>query len=893
MSPRISAELSAAQLARVRETGLKVAVRNDPTAEWEYLAGETIQPSFFEPVAGDFSANDLEYYLYRGFAGMALLDNGNIYRVRLGNPADNTDRKLYAQTITAPGTGSQWETWAQLYSGNHYGTVAVKANGSSPIVYHAKSDGIYRNNVKQWEPAAAAGKAFGFIPIENQLDAGWVIVLLNTDGDPYPTFDLWYTPDLTSDDPERDHSNYRWRNRPALIGLLLNTGKIARLQSGQIYHDSRDLDHGTALWYQEQTSLSNRELSEPRVLRGIGGGAGQNRYTSFGLLQASDGFYYLHAGESYKQIVDGVEDYGTNLGLLRTWSRSKDLVNWTEASVGPGIVDSNGFAGVVEVGGFVYWADNGQVWRRPADYEDIQIEDFIPAISFEIPPENQEGRGEATVANPDGVNDWLLELSDRQLIIEPGLKVATGSFEFSQFGPFNLRYCTRQIDGEINRIKMIFGDPWSRLGRPLKDTFNFVGRLNWRDWSAGKRNKAFNYYFDNDSNPTQGDHLTTNGLVIFTGWKGHNPDVAAKFISPNDNPALILRYTDSNNYIRVRRAGGELRLHEIIDGEANLIDSANVSGPNTCTIRAVLKWNRYWLYFNDVEVMSGQQVWKRNLPGYVGFLVNGAYELSHFELEDWEYNFKLSDLIQTALALADFHDVSVSGANEKAYALIWGPNTDLPTAADALRQLMVGLKLQLAYRDNQLVISKFTDQSIIHDLNNLIISTDEENENQQRINVAVVDGNEHFWIHVDAGLIKEMNYQAVAKFDLPELLDLGAVKARAQEEITNGNKGQIPSGLIPLLFDLWRMDFVLWTDNAGNQKLVRVEGYSVEINQSRTPFQRMKLTTGLPSNDLYHYPAGIESAEAFGNPTLAITGNMVISPTGIASAEAVGTPTRS
>jgi hypothetical protein len=82
-------------------------------------------------------------------------------------------------------------------------------------------------------------------------------------------------------------------------------------------------------------------------------------------------------------------------------------------------------------------------------------------------------------------------------------------------------------------------------------------------------------------------------------------------------------------------------------------------------------------------------------------------------------------------------------------------------------------------------------------------------------------------------------------FDLPELLTQDDVAERAREEIRRGKLGQSPGGPIPLLLDLWRMDPITWIDANGVSKDVRVEGISVEINQSTQPRQLSTIDTSL------------------------------------------------
>jgi hypothetical protein len=232
-------------------------------------------------------------------------------------------------------------------------------------------------------------------------------------------------------------------------------------------------------------------------------------------------------------------------------------------------------------------------------------------------------------------------------------------------------------------------------------------------------------------------------------------------------------------------------------------------------------------------------------PGYVGFGSTSACTISYFEFKDYEYNWTGEDAVKFALAMGDYHDVSVGDAPEKQYGLVWGPQTDLPTAADALRNVLEASKLDLVWQNGRIVVGKFRNSEIQRILEDEIIETNFITEANRRINFAIVDGNEHTWLDADADDARVRDRQIVAYFDLPELLTKDEVRARVEDELLRAGKGQSPGGTIPLLFDLWRMDALTWIDNLGRSYDVRVEGMSVEINQSTEPSQHQTLDLSL------------------------------------------------
>jgi hypothetical protein len=314
---------------------------------------------------------------------------------------------------------------------------------------------------------------------------------------------------------------------------------------------------------------------------------------------------------------------------------------------------------------------------------------------------------------------------------------------------------------------------------------------------------------------------------------------------------LLARYKDSSNFVKLVKSSGTLRLYEVVANSPTLITTLSVTGTinNTCTMGLAFYFNRCEIYYEGVlvgTVSFGDRDWSLTEPGYVGFSMTSPsrYTIDYFSLQDWEDDLSIADLIKTALALGDFHDATVSDAVDKAYAIIWGPQTDLPSAAEALRQMMVTNKLNLAWRGTGIGVSQFSDPTIVATLQDEIIETEEEDESQQRVNWVQVDGNENFWIQIDVEDAKDRGRMVVAYFDLPELLTLEAVTARAREELSKTTVGNSPGGQIVARYDLWRMDRISWIDNAGNTKDARIEGISFEINQGKTPFQRMRIDNG-------------------------------------------------
>lgn len=842
---RISSELASAQAAHVRETGLIVQVVDERLNAWELFAdGDTIPWNYRDHNDGA-PIYTLPYYSYRATAGICKLDNGNIIRVRNGDSADVDDRQIWIQTITDATNVSQWNTWSVLYSGTHYSVSIVPTSASTYAVYHSKSDGIYRNNVKMWEPSE--GSATRFHPVgSSHPNAGWVMVIrhdVTSDPTVTRTIDSYYTSDITSVTPTADRTNFRWF-RNSISAVEMDDGRIGKIQITPLFFSPRSEGAGYAVFGQFRTSYTNSNTTPPYIIRGIGGGGGKNWYGGGHIDRLSDGFYYLVLSEAH-QVAKGIAPT-TDIGTIMAWSRSKDLLHWSEPVVGP---SGNKFAGMVEDGDYVYWAGNDAVYRRPVAVT-YDITDYVPEVGIEMPRDNQASTGTVTVANPLNVNNFLRDLADQAITIQAGIKIpSSGQYEYAQFDRFWVKQVNQTVEGQKNRLTLTIGNVLDRLENELKDVYNYVGVTEWEDWKPGKRNQPFNYFFNTDTRPSVDDNsrLKTRGIVLWTGWKGLNFDVTARFSSITGDMGFIGRYIDKRNYIRLRRSGSTLSLIEVVDNVSTTVDSWGVS-TGAFTLRWIQEFNHYRVFFNGVEEGSGDYEFDNYKPGYVGFQAT-SYKVANFVFKDLEHPLTTADLIRTALGLGDVHDVIVSGGTSKAYAIIWGPQTDIPTAADGLKTAMETDKLQMIWRNGSVEVGKFNDTSIVHTIQDRIIESERADEPNRRINYAIVDGNEHSWIALDMPDTFRRGRSVVDYEDLPELLTQEDVKNRAREMIKKSTLGASPGGTTPLYFDIHRMDHVLWIDNSGNEDIVRVEGISIEINQSTTPSQRMTFDNSLIADD--------------------------------------------
>lgn len=856
----ISNALATAQADRVRETGLKVSIINERVNAWEYFAGVSVngigvwRPIQFGPAARKPIHQD--YWSYRGSASSVKLTGGNIIRIR-NTDGSEASRIIQIQTITDPTVASQWTTWSTLYSGTHYACCIVPS-GASYDVYHVKSDGLYKNNALVWaQTNLVAVKA-----VEGQPKAVWVTKVIEDPVDGagrYRDLDLYYTANIDTTAPTADPTNYRW-SRNYIHGFKLADGRVARFQSNSWYFNPRIGDQGNSVVLQFMTDYLTNDPGPPRIVRGLGGGSNGRNYVVYPFVRLlSDGFYYLYYVEIHE---DSSYDFVTNLYGSLFYQRSKDLRYWSE----PTAVGFNGwdFNNVIEHSGYVWLVDNGSVWRRPSTAVTTDLSNYVPELQFQIPRDNQPGDGTCTVANPAGINNAVLDLGGRELKVEIGIKVSGGLYEYQQYNKWFVTEPVREIEAitGANRITLPFGDIWERLSNPLRDTYNLVGKLEWRDWIVGGRNRAFNYFFVSDSAPVENElindprgsdkviapyNLTTKGNVLYTGWKGHNGVVEASLsgitTDVSNLPAIIYRYVNEQNYYRVQNSGSIYQLVRKRNNVETILASGGGGGFGR--VKVDFKWSRHRIYLNDALLIDHTELVPGSKPGYTGFGAAVKATVARFSLDDFEDILTTEDLARLALAFGDFHDAIVSGGESRQLAITWGPQTDIPTPADALLQALTAEKLQLIWRNGKIEIGKFIDPTVQKIVQDRIIETDYIDSERQRINFAAVDGNVHSWLEFDAADIRNRDRQLNAYFDLPELSDLESVKKRAQEEIRRSSMGRSPGGQVVLFFDLDRMQVITWIDQTGNSKNVRIEGMEITINQSTKPRQLQNLDTSL------------------------------------------------
>lgn len=872
---RVNSSLLDAQESFARETGLKVTVIDERVNRWEEVVGDRTALKIAEVhnVSGD--PNLPTYYSYRTQAKVIKLDNGNVVRVRIGKQTngvtDPNDRQVYIQTITDLTDVDQWETWTLKYSGTHYAIELVQTGADTYDIYTSKPGvGLCKNNAVAWA-TASDGADLGNTIFISAVQADWdkededsvpyyrqlnlCVVKPGKDGLRY--MDYYYTSDVDSTSPSATLiTNYFW-TRHLISTLLMDDGNFLIIETMPIT-DPRSPNRTDSITCRIQSSPRPSISNPPLVIRGFGGDYGHNTISGARVFKFSDGYYYIFYRESH---VDDAWQAISNTDLF-VWQRSKDGLHWSEP-VHCGFQPNEragAFEATVDGEDWVYYCGNGDVHRRPATSKSYSIENYVPSLSWDSPRDNQEGSGSVTVANPAKVNDFLLDLSDRRIKIEPGIK-AGDSFEFVQLEDNWIKSVVQESEGAKSRINIALGNVWSRLGTPLRDTVNIIGKTNYHDWDEGLPNQPFNYFFDSGEPTIVGNSLkVSEGGALWTGWKGINPEFDFHFSTWNIE--FYIRYVDENNYIKVsytEPSAGLITITQVKDNVSSTLDTASTSklstafGGFTKHFFVRIRWNFLELWvthpslgkigLGEFTLNDGDTDYLLS-PGYVGWNSDSEYTISKFNFTDFEVPISSGDLIKTALAMGDYHDVIVPEGSQQ-YNLIWGPQTDLQTPAQALQNILEAEKLELVWRDNQIQVGQFKGVAPVKTITDRIIKTDYVDEASRRVNLVTVDGNDSSWIEVDSEDSQDRDRQIVAYYDLPELKTADEVKARAAEELRRSTLGQSPGGEVPLFFDLWRMDPIVWVDNQGRSYNVRIEGISVDINQSDEPHQRETLDTSI------------------------------------------------
>lgn len=145
----------------------------------------------------------------------------------------------------------------------------------------------------------------------------------------------------------------------------------------------------------------------------------------------------------------------------------------------------------------------------------------------------------------------------------------------------------------------------------------------------------------------------------------------------------------------------------------------------------------------------------------------------------------------------------------------------------------------------RLHIGKFINTEPQYTINNEILAQEHIEEGNVTPNIVAVDGEDDSWTEYDRGDLTARDVAINEYLDQPELSTLGSVRQRAIEEIASIKRGSSPGGDVVWMPYYTRMDRVYWIGEDGSKYEARIEGLSVQTDQSMTPFQRATIDAGL------------------------------------------------
>jgi hypothetical protein len=873
-------------LTGAREIGLEVQIVNSHLNAWSKLAGTEL---YWQENVGLIADGTEHWQPHLEFDACYNSYDNKIYRAHI----NDTDKKVYVQTITNFGTASEWTTWTVLASCQTpcRGVCIWPKAGAAGyhLLYTLELDGTTKTGIYDENNTAATSSMFApsagaaghpyRISVVRPNNA-WALVQVQATH-PVDTYDqfnyYWFRlSDYAYDNI--DWTSDAWFHND-MVGYY-DTDGYHILQNAPILSDTnRDMSQGTVMAHHLNPSAYPwRSWGEDTrsILMNASGSAYTRIYDPY-LTKLSDGYWYLFYSEEISNPSTSpaaqVEASGNSQFRPLSWRRSKDCINWSE----PVLAGIAGTVRIVEPGdGYVYACGYSQVYRRPTAATTYDLSDYTMTARLSMPRDNQPGSGSLSVANPEGVNGTVRDLAGRRCYVRPMVRDHNGQWVRSEPGAWWIKdvdQARTDKNPAVNRLSVSLGDVYSQLQNTLRDVVNFPGKQAWSDWADGCPNQLFNYFFYNDEAPTitATSQISSKGAIIYTGWKGYNCHVEVTVDSaPADSVTLYARYVDEKNYVYFRRAlDNSFSFGQCVDGTESPFQVWSRLGSITYpyTLSLDLSWGRYIALLDgldplldvvptvmtDVETVTNLTYLVQH-KGYVGF--NGGSTtavsvFSHFVFSETARALTATDLFKAALARADYHDVSVDYASPSdVVATAWGPGTDMPTVEDALKKLLESEKAVMAFRGGKLRINQYSDYvSPILTVADQIIEFTENNSGDRRINVAIVDGNEHTYISADVTDLQARDAAISQYFDLPELLTAAAAQARAEEEIYRSRIGTSKGGTLVYPFDLEAQDVVTWVDQFGTSQVVRLEGITIDIDQGVKPHQHMEVDTSLVVGD--------------------------------------------
>jgi hypothetical protein len=722
---------------------LRAKLIDENMNSWSDFAGmdTNVDVAYRYAVGDGPDETSIEHWSYRGQAAMCQLSNNDIVRVRVGD-GTFADRKLYIQTISDPTDPTEWTAWTTKYTGDHY-AVAIVRDDSAPagyLIYHSKSDGVYRDNVKvspgsTWQVIRIKPVALGE-PGEGYFQA--------VTADPDGNRQVWWNYSRTMDTELGtmtifgDWNNYRWYHHDMLC-VKVPDADWYRFRGHPSEGASRHKSSSDILTCEFATGdfMQNNEtfnsMRDVRYLKGPSGQAGFKRISNLymNVLPTNDGdAYFLFYNERHQDIAGNVL---SNHKMPLYWSRSYGYPFYLSAPTPVGF-SIWGFAGAIRHGDYIYVAGNGRVIRRYWPATETDITNYIKEGSYTNPRGNEKATGKLVCPNPGNtlgrtlglVSDNAAGLTEHKLHLEVGIRkpgeVLTHWKRDNQWYLTTLQKIKTSDHKE--RLNINFADFWHRLENPFLDTISIPGHFTWNDWGQGGVNQLFNWFNDTDEmfrySPAVDDSLlyTIPRLrtiisgdgpgggtrTLFAGWRGEHIHIQATLWQLNTG--TIFRYVDENNYMYHKVTGPRTEVHSVVEGADTLIEGFEaefaIEAPYNVYIDVYGRFINITIEHPGGD--TGHTIGMVDPPVFTGFIgffstsANGVLEVSNVVLYDFNVEVTTRELVKVLLCYADEHNIEIDvdddDTDTKQLSLIWGPQSDLDDPAKALRQLLDSARIE-------------------------------------------------------------------------------------------------------------------------------------------------------------------------------------------------------
>lgn len=734
-----------------RRTGVSARLIDTNSNSWEDFAGIDINiPVAYQyDIGGGPDEWEQGYWGYRGQASMVKSTaNGAIIRVRIGD-GSSADRQVYRQVITDPTDPDEWETWDLLYTGDHY-AICLTPDPSGPggyRIWHAKSDGLYTNDFKLY----SITNIVRIKPTLNEPRMVWVQTVHEAeDGGRY--LDWQYSPDAVSGEPfVDDAANYRWY-RSDLAAVNYSDTYLYRFRAIVTEGGAREqfasqtlvLDRASASDLLDDTEVN--EYDNVRYLEGPSGSAGYTTIEGLYVTYFEDMTGTPEEGTAYRYLFytkrqrDAIGNTLSNLKMPLYWRRAGTLDYRVWSAPVPTGYSVWGFSGAIHSGDYVYAAGNGRVIRRPSFASIYDITNYVKEGSYSLPRDNAAGQGSILCANPrnrigrlmDMIGNEEWGLTERKLELAVGYKRASDDdWTWKQDSPWWVSGMSKTKDSSRENLKIAFGDHWHRLSLPFMDVHSMPGKFEWSDWQPSAPNRLYNYSNATDEflryNPEDAPEDTIprlratssgtgpygNTITLFDGQMFENAHFTSRLFRWG---SVVFRYNpDGYNFyavalspegVTLRRFTGSA-LEETHNEPTNLAswEEPIFSTSDGTYLTVDFRWNRIRVYinFDDEPVidytLDPPDMW----TGFVGWMSSTIIEVANFAVNEFNVPMTTAELIHALLAYADIQDVLLLADDETASApqidILWGPQSDLKTPEQALRQLLEASKLNIAWRE--------------------------------------------------------------------------------------------------------------------------------------------------------------------------------------------------